>query len=634
MPRLRATRPGGETRSMSSFWAELKRRKVVRVAVVYAATAFVILQAADLLAKGLGLPDWAFPTVTVLLVLGFPVALVLGWALELTPGGVRVTESAEAEAEGMPTPSLLGRRTVLTAGVLVVLGVGMGAGWFLRPTGPQPAGGDSVAAAGLSGVPTSWGEHSVVVLPFTNLSDDPEQGYFADGLSEEIRNQLAQVRELRVLDRTSSFASRGDELDARGLGQRLGVTHVLDGSVRRAGNQLRVIAQLVRTEDGTQVWSQGYDRTMEDVFVIQDDVASSVVRALEVVLDEVTREQMQRVGVRNVDAFVAYQRGLELYDRAHLAGLPERALMEEANGHFDEATRLVPDFAMAWFHSADLYQHNLLEAPADALGLAEAHREALTRLEEAFRNARDPAVRVFVDVDRVLFSNDWTALESRVRTALAFEGCPFPAWIESVTPFYPSEEMLALWVRRAACDPGDMLAYGMRASTLGFMERPEEALALLEDVTRLHGDSPYLRYHRSEALVQLGRTDDAAALFADVPLGEPNLGPYVHVALPAMRGEGEVARANMDHLLGLTGQIPAALLSVAAATGDHALANRLAAEADARPAGPFLLLFAVHNCRCGAPFDLEATPNFRARLSEAGLSWPPPTVVDFPLKDW
>jgi adenylate cyclase len=620
--------PGSER----SFWAELKRRKVVRVAVVYAATAFVVLQAADLLAKGLGLPDWAFPTVTVLLVLGFPVALVLGWALELTPDGVRVTESTEAVEEGT-APTLLGRRTVLTTGVLVVLGVGIGAGWFLRPTESQPDRGDSLAAAGLAGVPSSWGEHSVVVLPFANLSDDPEQGYFADGLSEEIRNQLAQVRELRVLDRTSSFASRGDELDARALGVRLGVTHVLDGSVRRAGDQLRVIAQLVRTEDGTQIWSEGYDRTMEDVFVIQDDVAASVVRALEMVLDEATRNRMQQVGVRNVDAFIAYQRGMELSERAHLAGASGH-LLEEANRHFDEAIRLVPDFAMAWFHSADRYQHILLEAPADDLRLEDAHREVLIRLDEALRHARDPAVRMFVDVDRVLLSDDWTALEARVQKALAFEGCPYPVWIESLIPFHASEEMLALWTRRTACDPNDLLAYGMRASALGFMGRSEEALTLLEDVTRLHGDSPYLRYFRSNALLELGRTDDARVLFRDVPLEDPFVGPFAHVTLPAMEGDVDGARANMEQILGQEGAMPGTILAVAPAIGNRDLVNRRAAEADARPAGPFLLLFAVHNCGCGAPFDLEATPNLRARLSESGLPWPPPTLVHFPLKDW
>ena len=617
-----------------SFWAELKRRKVVRVAVVYAATAFVVLQAADLLAKGLGLPEWAFPTVTVLLILGFPVTLVLGWALELTPDGVRVTESVEAgEEEGRVSPSLLGRRTVLTAGILVVLGVGIGTGWFLRPTGPQSDRGDSVLAAGLSAVPSSWGEHSVAVFPFANLSDDPEQGYFADGLSEEIRNQLAQVQELRVLDRTSSFAGRGEELDARALGERLGVTHVLDGSVRQAGDQLRVIAQLVRTEDGTQIWSQSYDRTMEDVFVIQDDVAASVVRALEMVLDEPTREQMQRVGVRNVDAFIAYQRGMELYERAHLTGASE-GLLEEANRQFDEAIRLVPDFAMAWFHGADRYQHILLEAPASDLRLEDAHREVLLRLDEAFRHARDPAVRMFIDVDRVLLSDDWTALEARVARALAFEGCPYPVWIESLIPFHATEEMLALWTRRAACDPNDLLSYGMGASALGFMGRSEEALAILEDVARLHGDSPYLRYFRWNALLELGRTDEARVLFSDVPLDDPVLAPFVHVMLPAMQREVEEARANMEQILAQGRAMPGMVLAVAPAIGERALANRLAAEADARPAGPFLLLFAVHNCRCGAPFDLEATPNLRARLNESGLSWPPPTVLHFPLKDW
>jgi adenylate cyclase len=620
--------PGGGR----SFWTELKRRKVVRVVVVYAATAFVVLQAADLLAKGLGLPAWLFPTVTVLVVLGFPVALVLGWALELTPDGVRITPAAATDRDAAP-PSLVGRGTLLIAGVLVVLGVGIGTGWFLRPTGSQADRGDSLVSMGLSAVPASWGEHSVAVLPFANLSDDPEQGYFADGLSEEIRNQVAQVQEIRVLDRTSSFASRGGELDARGLGQRLGVTHVLDGSVRRAGDRLRVIAQLVRTEDGTQIWSQSYDGGMGDVFVIQDDVAASVVRALEVVLDEPTRERMQRVGVRNVDAFIAFQRGLEAYGQAHLTG-DLGPPMQEANRHFEEAIRLVPDFAMAWFQSADLYQHIVLDGSADDPRLGDARREVLIRLDEAFRHARDPAVRMFVDVDRVLFSDDWTPLDARVRRALAFEGCPFPIWIQNLIPFYASEETLALWTRRAACDPDNVLAYGMKASVLGAMGRSEEALALLEHAAGLHGDSPYLRTFRFTALLQLRRTDDARELVRDVSLENPILGPYAHVMLPAAEADLAGARANMEKILGQGRGVPAFLLAAAATTGDRALVNRLASEADARPAGPFLLVFSALVCGCGAPFDLEATPNLRARLGESGLPWPPPTLVEFPLKDW
>jgi len=619
-----------------SLWAELKRRKVVRVAVVYAATAFVVLQAADLLTKGLGLPTWVFPTVTVLLVLGFPVALVLGWALELTPAGVRVTPPAEAgevaQADPVP-PSVLGRGTVLATGILVVLGLGIGTGWILRPTGPQAARDGSLVAPGLSAAPVPWGEHSVAVFPFANLSDDPEQGYFAEGLSEEIRNQLAQVRELRVLDRASSLAGQRDELETRALGLRLGVTHVLDGSVRRAGDQLRVIAQLVRTEDGTQVWSQSYNRTMEDVFVIQDDVAASVVRALEVVLDEPTRERMQWVGVRNVDAFIAYQRGLEAYGQAHLTG-PVEPLMEEANRHFAEAIRLVPDFAMAWFSSADLYQHIVLDADADDPRLEDARAEVVARLDEAFRHARDPAVRMFVDVDRVLFSDDWTALDARVRRALAFEGCPFPIWIQNLIPFYTSEEMLALWIRRTACDPDNVIGYGMKASALGVMGRSEEALALLEDVTRRHGDSRFLRAFRIVALLQLGRTDDARELVRDIPEDDPVLGPFAHVIIPSAAGDAEGARANMERIFGGGEGMPGVVLAAAGSSGDRALVNHLAAEADARPAGPFVLLFSVFLCGCGAPFDLEVTPNLRARLDESGLPWPPPTLIDFPLKDW
>jgi adenylate cyclase len=166
------------------------------------------------------------------------------------------------------------------------------------------------------------------------------------------------------------------------------------------------------------------------------------------------------------------------------------------------------------------------------------------------------------------------------------------------------------------------------------MGRSEEALALLEDVAGLHGDSPFLRVFRFTALLQLGRTDDARELVRDVSLEDPVLGPHAHVMLPAAEGKVEGARANVEKILGQGGGVPAFVLAAAATTGDRTLVNRLASEADARPAGPFLLLFSALVCGCGAPFDLEATPNLQARLTESGLPWPPPTLVDFPLKDW
>jgi hypothetical protein len=175
-----------------SLYSELKRRKVVRVASVYAATAFVVLQAADIMLPRMGVPDWAVSLVVALALLGLPIALVLAWALELTPDGIRVTTPRPAGDPDVPPPPLLERRTVLAAATLVVLGGGLGAGWFLRPI---PAGepGALAPAAGVDPAGPSIAAGSVAVLPFADMSEAGDQAWFADGLTEEILNSLARL---------------------------------------------------------------------------------------------------------------------------------------------------------------------------------------------------------------------------------------------------------------------------------------------------------------------------------------------------------------------------------------------------------------------------------------------------------
>jgi TolB-like protein len=252
-----------------SFFAELKRRKVIRVAVVYAATAFAVLQAADIMLPRMGVPEWAMGLLVAFVVFGLPIALVLGWALEVTPDGLKRTEATPAaQAEQGPAPALLGKRTVLAAAALVILGIGLGAGWFLRPLpAEQPA-----------------IERSIAVLPFTDLSPERDQEYFSDGLAEEILNLLAAVRDLSVASRTSAFSFKGSGLPIPEIAGRLGVNYVLEGSVRKADEQIRVTAQLIDARSDRHLWSGNFDRTLADVFAVQDEIAGAIGEALQVEL--------------------------------------------------------------------------------------------------------------------------------------------------------------------------------------------------------------------------------------------------------------------------------------------------------------------------------------------------------------
>jgi TolB-like protein len=319
-----------------SLFAELKRRKVIRVAVVYAATAFAVLQAAEIMLPRMGVPDWGISLVIALIVLGFPLALVLGWALELTPDGIKRTEAAPAETSDVATPALLGKRTVVAAALLVVLGVGIGAGWFLRPaSGPDAslAGPLEQAAA-----PDVSAETSIAVLPFLNMSTDPENAFFADGISEELLNILVGVEGLKVASRTSAFSFKGSNTPLPEIARQLGVRHILEGSVRRQDNRVRITAQLVEARSDTHLWSDTFERDLVDIFRVQEEIARAITTALEGVLG--VRKVLVATPTTDLEAYERFLRGrTRFYQRVGL---------DEAVADLEFAVERDPGFAEAW----------------------------------------------------------------------------------------------------------------------------------------------------------------------------------------------------------------------------------------------------------------------------------------------
>jgi TolB-like protein len=308
-----------------SFWNELKRRKVVRVAVVYAATAFAVLQAADIMLPQMGVPPWALSLVVALVVLGFPIALVLGWALEVTPDGIRRTEATPAaQVEEAATPALLGKRTLVVAGLLVVLGIGLSAGWLLKPDAPEPVELAAVTESAAPGAPivsaapgtlveppAAAPARGVGVLPFANLSPDPDNAFFASGVHEEVLTRLSLIPELRVISRTSMEKIAGDGLEVSEIGRRLGVSHVLEGSVRRAGERVRVTVQLIEAATDQHIWAENFDRTLDDTFTIQSDIALAIAAQLEASLNPQLRASIEARPTDNAAAYDLYLRARE-----------------------------------------------------------------------------------------------------------------------------------------------------------------------------------------------------------------------------------------------------------------------------------------------------------------------------------
>ncbi len=248
------------------FFAELKRRRVFRVIAVYGIVAFALIEAADAIFPRVALPDWTVTLIVWLALLGFPVAVVIAWALELTPEGVRRTaEAAPGElAEIIAAPA--SKRWSSAVLALVGMSALLAGTWY--------AGRLSAPASGTDGA-ASLASASIAVLPFADMSPDRDQEYFSDGISEELLNLLGKIPGLRVAARTSSFSFKGQNLEIPEIADRLNVAHVLEGSVRKADNQVRITAQLIDARSDTHLWSETWNRTLDDIFAIQDEIAAA-----------------------------------------------------------------------------------------------------------------------------------------------------------------------------------------------------------------------------------------------------------------------------------------------------------------------------------------------------------------------
>ena len=319
-----------QTSGYQKFFAELKRRHVFRIAAVYGGAGFVIVQAADVFIPALHLPPWILSAVAFLVILGFPIAILIAWAFELTPEGLKKTADATVGELDAIVAAPAGSRwpiglAALAGVILIVL-----SGWWL-------------ATGRMRGTGTY---DSIAVLPFANLSDNKELDYFSDGLSEELLNALAGVEDLRVAARTSSFAFKGTNADIRTIADSLGVATVLEGSVRRSGDQVRITVQLIDAEHGFHLWSNEYDRGLDDVFATQDEIASAVTAAL---IPRLKAEDVPttRGGTKDVVAYDEYLKGREKWRTRDVAAL------KEAVEHFRTAVDLDPDFALAWSGLAD-----------------------------------------------------------------------------------------------------------------------------------------------------------------------------------------------------------------------------------------------------------------------------------------
>ena len=522
-----------EPRSYQRFFAELKRRHVFRVAAVYGAAAFVVLQVADLLQEGLRLPESFLPFITATALLGFPVAIALAWAFDLTPEGMQRTgEAAPGElTEILSAPA--SKRW--PAGLLALVGMialVVGA-WYVgrQSASPADALGTEVAAAADAAVATEPAPESIAVLPFVNMSSDPEQEYFSDGISEELLNLLAQIPGLQVTSRSSAFSFKDKNLEIPEIARRLNVAHVLEGSVRKSGDQVRITAQLIDARSDKHLWSETWDRTLDDIFAVQDEIAADVAEQL----------QVELLGVEPVVRLVDPEAYALFLQARQLAYQFTEESLDRSNELYRAALEIDPDYAAAWAGLSANYTNQAAYA--------------LAPLEESYANAREvanQALETDPEFAPALASLGTIALWYDLDFATAAEGYSKALKLEPTDPeILAGAAMLLELIDRGADaiqvyeylldrDPLNPTLYSFIGDAYGDAGRPGEALKSFRTAADLSPEGIATHYLAAGVILENG---DPEAALAEV-LQEP-FEPYRLLGLARIYGVmGQAAESD------------------------------------------------------------------------------------------
>ncbi len=636
-----------------SFFDELKRRNVFRVGIAYGITAWLLIQIADILLETFKAPDWTMQFIVVVLLIGFPLALFFAWAFELTPEGVKREKDIDRDESIAPSTGKKLDRVIILGLVVVIAVMGIERFWFAGPGTGEPAaaptrtametgqadGAEPASTPELEVEADMHHQESVAVLPFTAMSSGEDDEYFADGLTEEILNSLAGLPELLVTARTSSFHFKGKDLPIPEIAKTLGVDHVVEGSVRRSGERVRITAQLIRAEDGFHLWSDTYDRTLEDIFAVQENIAANIAETLDVVLDEGKRERMRNAGIGDVEAFIAYQKGVEAFIQAHNVIEDGSRNLAVAVEYFDQALEASPDLVAARIMKADQRGHLILELVS---GLRkEAFEGELQAVLDDLREEYDRAIetsspgnqRDVLKLEAILFSDDWSELQLYIERALEPGGCPTMNWSSDLFRFFGYAEQAIPKMREIMrCDPLNFLGVFGLTGALMVTGQAEEAVSVTQSVIELGRTSFVLEQLSYIAHLAAGHLDAPEVKGQGSSVGLFLFDRQLHRQL--LLGNREAAMEMAEEFWNGPMANDWTSMLIAAMLGDRDRANQHAARLDAQPGSAIVLINGSYMCACGAAFDLDATPNLKRRIDESGLTWSPAAAIRFPAKDW
>jgi len=439
------------------LWSQLKERKVIRVAVAYVLVGWVLMQIGEVTFEGLGIPSWALTLLIVLVLLGFPIALLLAWAYELTPQGIRKDPAGNIEA-------------------------------VTKVDNYQE------------------GAPSIAVLPFNDMSPKGDQVYFCEGIAEEILNALCKVANLRVASRLASFQFGSKQADIHEIGKKLKVQAVLEGSVRKSGDKLRITAQLVNTSDGYHLWSRQYDRQLKDIFEIQEEIANSIASALRVSLQIKRDDRQQQVDPKAYDFFL---RGLSYFAKHTTQDNVYARQM------FNQAIEIEPEFGRAWAGVAYTHGFEYMYFNASNVNLHEAIRTSNRALELAPELASS---HVSAGIAHCM-SQDYKESEAEFEKAIGLDPKDYEAWYFFGRAKVHEGDLgraLKLFDRAAKVRPEDFQSVLLQAQLYTSLDEKAKAMevtrkgiARVRAVLEINPDDNRARNLGAFALLRLGETREA-----------------------------------------------------------------------------------------------------------------------------
>jgi len=517
---------------MNKIFEELKRRQVIKASIAYLVIAWVLLQVFSILLPMFNTPQWVLKTITLLMAVGFPIWIIISWIYEVTPDGIKKTKSVNQGSTKSPQINNRLNKLILVSLSFAIAFILYNQLWNKSTSETVIKNGDV---------------KSIAVLAFTNMSSDKDQDYFCDGIAEDILNNLVYIEGLKVVSRTSSFAFKGKNIDIREIGKKLGVNTILAGSVQKSGNKLRITAQLINVADGYHLWSKRYEKELEDIFDIQNEIAQKIVQALKIKLTTKEKSKLLQVKTQNIKAYDFYIRGRNYFNKSHQDKLILALPM------FKKAIEIDENYALAYTGLADCFSEifmyfdrtdtNLQQAliaskkaleldpqlaeAHSARGLALSQNNQYEEAEKEFKSAIQLNPKLFNAYYR--FGRMFKSLGKQLKAAEQFKMAakiepdnyqPLLFLTSSYKDLNMETEMLeankqTLDVLKNHLDfnPDDARALYLGAGALIFANKPEEALQWTEKAISINPNEIVVLYNATCIYSLLGKIDLALDYF-------------------------------------------------------------------------------------------------------------------------